>query len=108
MTVTVTSKTEVLRTEDVTELDVSAEALIAEFNSTKSAIKALEVLKASTEALIRGMLGSTEVGTINGVERVRIAHRSLTKVDRDLLKTAFPEAFEAVMVQSPYTVLQAK
>jgi hypothetical protein len=54
------------------------------------------------------MLGDAEVGTINGVERVRIVSRVTSKIDRDLLKTGFPEAFESTYVQTPYTILQTK
>ena len=85
-----------------------AEALIAEFNAAKIAIKAPESKKQDAEKALREMLGATEVGTIDGVERVRIVHRNLSKIDRETLKSAFPEAYAAVLSESPYTVLQAK
>jgi hypothetical protein len=108
MTTTITSKTEVIITEDVTQLDASVEALIVEFNEAKAAIKAIEAKKQAAETAIREALKGNDIGTINGVERVRIAHRNLSKIDRELLKTAFPEAYTASMVESAYTVLQAK
>jgi predicted phage-related endonuclease len=95
-------------TQNAVNLDPSMEAEIAEFNAMKVAIKALEAKKAAAEASIRAALAGSDVGLINGVERVRVQHRNMSKIDRELLKTAFPEAHEATMVQSSYTVLQAK
>lgn len=89
-------------------LDQSAEELIVQFNEAKAAIKKAEALKQEAEAKLREMLAGQDVGVIDGVERVKIQHRNLTKVDRELLKTAFPEAHEATMVVSSYTVLQTK
>jgi hypothetical protein len=45
---------------------------------------------------------------INGVERVRVQHRNMSKIDREVLKTIFPEAYSATLVESAYTVLQTK
>lgn len=105
---TITTTTTTTRTEGVTDLDASVEALIVKFNEAKAAIKALEATKAEAEAAIREALAGNDVGRINGVERVRVQHRNLSKVDRELLKTAFPEAYEATLVESSYTVLQTK
>lgn len=108
MTTTITRTTEVVQTEGVTELDPSIEAKLVEFNAMKAAIKTLEAQKAAAEAAIRAALAGNDVGLINGVERVRVQHRNMTKVDRELLKTAFPEAHEATQIVSSYTVLQTK
>ena len=105
-TVTTTSKVEVISV--VTNLDPSVEALIVEFNEAKAAIKALEAKKQATETALREALNGNEVGHINGVERVRVSHRNMSKVDRELLKTAFPEAYAGTLVESGYTVLIAK
>ena len=107
MTTTITTTT-VTRTEGVTELDPSIEAVLIAFNEAKAAIKLLEAKKAEAEKTIREALAGNDVGRINGVERVRIQHRVNSKIDRDALKTAWPEAFEATLVQTPYTVISAK
>lgn len=104
--ITTTSKVEI--TESITHLDQAMESVIAEFNATKAAIKSLETKKQELEASLRDSLKGNDVGHINGVERVRVSHRSMSKVDRDILKTAFPEAYEASLTETPYTVLQAK
>jgi predicted phage-related endonuclease len=105
-TVTTTSKVEII--EIITDLDPAMEAKIVEFNEAKAAIKALEAKKQAAETAIREALKGNNIGFINGVERVRVSHRNMSKIDRDLLKTAFPEAYMASLVESPYTVLQAK
>jgi hypothetical protein len=107
-TTTKTTTTSVTTTEGVAVLDIAAEALIVKFNEAKALIKILEVDKAEAEKALRDLLGEAQVGTNNGVERVRIASRVTSKIDRDLLKTAFPEAFEVTYVQTPYTILQTK
>ncbi len=108
MTTTITTKTSIIREESVANLDPSAEALLVEFNEAKAAIKALEAKKAAAEKAIREMLNGSNVGLINGVERVRVQHRNMSKIDREALKAAFPEAHEACLVESSYTVLQTK
>jgi predicted phage-related endonuclease len=108
MSTITTTKTEVVISEDVTQLDPTMEAIIVEFNEAKAAIKALEAKKAAAENAIREALKGNDVGLINGVERVRVQHRNLSKIDRESLKTAFPEAYAAVLSESAYTVLQAK
>lgn len=105
-TVTTTSKVEII--EIITDLDPTMEAKIVEFNEAKAAIKAIEAKKQAAETAIREALNGNSVGTINGVERVRVARRNLSKVNRELLKTGFPEAYEATLEESSYTVLQAK
>ncbi|WJZ48492.1 endonuclease [Actinomycetia phage DSL-LC01] len=105
---TVTTTTSVKTTEDVAVLDPSAEALLIKFNEAKAAIKALEAEKAAAEKAIRELLNGANVGTINGVERVRVQHRNMSKIDREALKMAYPEAYSATLVESAYTVLQTK
>jgi hypothetical protein len=105
---TMTKTTTTTTTEMVAVLDSSVEELIVEFNEAKAAIKEAEAKKAAAEAQIRELLGGSDVGMIDGVERIRVQHRNMTKIDRELLKTAFPEAHEATMIASSYTVLQTK
>jgi predicted phage-related endonuclease len=111
MTMTTTTKTTTTtttRTETFVGLPDTAIGLIAKFNEAKAAIKLFEAEKAEAEAALREMLQGAEVGVIDGVERLRISVRNNSKIDRELLKTAWPEAFEATLVVTPYTVLQTK
>ena len=108
MTTTATTTTVVTITEEVANLEASAEALIVEFNEAKAALKAIEAKKLEAETKLRAMLGTASVGAINGVERVRILTRNRSNIDREALKAAFPEAYTATLTESQYTVLQAK
>ena len=107
-TATTTTTTKVAVTEETALLDESAEALIVAFNDAKAAIKALEGKKAEAEAALREMLGDCTAGTIGGVERITISLRNMSKIDREALKAAFPEAYSATLVEGNYTVLLAK
>lgn len=105
---TVITKTEIIREEGVTRLHPGMEVAIAEYNAVKVALKELEAKKAAVEKAIRDALAGNDVGTINGVERVRISHRNRSNIDRELLKTAFPEAYEATITETQYSVLVTK
>lgn len=105
---TVTTTTTVTTTEAVTDLDPSVETIITEYNNAKAAIKELESQKESLDTILRALLKHNTVGAINGVERVRIVGRTRSNIDREALKTAFPEAYEATLTETRYTVLQAK
>ena len=108
-TATQTTTTTATTTASVAELPAArAAALIKEFNEAKAAIKAFNERKAAAEAAIRELLGDAEVGTIDGVERVKVSFRNTSKIDRKALQEAWPEAYEATIVESPYTVLTTK
>lgn len=91
----------------VTLDSTNAEELIAKFNEAKAAIKKLEEQKAEAEKALRELMGSAEVGLIAGVERVKIATRTRTDINRTDLADAFPEAYQLCLQEKPYTVLTA-
>lgn len=102
------SETTVSAQQDAVLLDGSnAVELIEKFNEAKSVIKQMEAQKAEAEKALRELMGSAELGLIAGVERVKIATRNRTDIDKETLKVAFPEAFEATQKHSTYTVLTA-
>jgi hypothetical protein len=85
-----TTTTEVVVTQTVRHLDASDDALIKEYAKHKEDIKVLEAKKKA------------------GVKRVELKDRTLTKVDRKALQAAFPEAYEATLRTTEYTVLDAE
>jgi len=105
---TVTTTTTTTRTEEVVDLEASAEELIKQLNDAKAAIKAMKAIQDEADAKLRELLGGAVAGRIAGVERVRIVPRSNSHIDRDTLKAGWPEAFEATLVVTPYTIIQAK
>lgn len=105
--ITQTTKTVVEQSTQTVELPLSVEDAIARFNNAKAAIKVLEESKKQAEAELRAALGEATVGTIAGVERVKIASRTRQDINKDDLKSAFPEAFELCVKETTYTVVTA-
>lgn len=101
-----TTTTSVEISKGFVELEREVEVILKRFNETKAAIKALEAEKANMDKAIRVLLGNAEVGVIDGVERVRIETRGRTDMNKELLKTVYPEAYEASLVKSTYTIIQ--
>lgn len=105
--ITTTETTKVSTTTAVIALDhTGAAVLIAKFEAAKAAIKALEEQKTNAEAALRELLGDADAGTIAGVTRIKVAHSSNSKIDRKVLQAAYPEAYEATLVSTPYTFLK--
>ena len=107
-TSTITTTTTVVTTSEVAVLEKASEQLLISFNDTKAAIKELEAKKAELEAQIRELLGDAKKATIDGVVRVTISDRTRSGVNTELLKAAFPEAFEATQTSTTYSVLTTK
>lgn len=82
------------------------EELINNFTKVKDAMKKLTEEKESIDKAIRSLLGQAESGTINGVERVRIEHRSRDFVDTEVLKRDFSEVYEKVKKTTPWTFIK--
>jgi predicted phage-related endonuclease len=105
---TVTTETKVTVTKEIADLtNTGAAKLIAKFDAAKEAIKALETQKAEAEAALRELLGDAEVGVINGIERVKLARSSNSKIDRKALQAGWPDAYEATLVSTPYTFIKS-
>lgn len=83
------------------------EQAIADFNEAKRVMKQMEELKKSAEAKLRELMGDAEVGLLNGVERVKIATRTRQDINKDDLKTVYPEAYELCLKETTYTVVTA-
>lgn len=82
------------------------EELISDFTKVKDAMKKLTEEKESIDKAIRSLLGKSESGTINGVERVRIEHRSREFVDMEILKKDFSEVYEKTKKTTLWTFIK--
>lgn len=100
--------TEIIVTDTVTHLDASLEAVIEEYAQAKKDIKSLEAKKKAAEDKIRQAMGDAKIGFINGVQRAEIKDRATSKIDRELLQEAYPDAYTATLTKTEYTVLDAK
>ena len=103
-----TTVTEVTVTKTVRHLNKSVDAVVKAFAKTKEDLKVLEAQKKALEEQIRNLMDGATVGYINGVKRVEILDRKLTKVDRKKLQEAYPEAYEATLVTTEYTIVDAE
>lgn len=83
------------------------EQAIADFNEAKRVIKLMEEQKKAAEAQLRSLMGDAEVGLLNGVERIKIATRTRNDINKDDLKSVYPEAYELCLKETTYTVLTA-
>lgn len=88
--------------------DTNVVELIVALADAKAAIKALEQQKSEIDSAIRALMGDATIGTVDGVKRVEILHRTRAGLDSDMLKKVFPEAAEACATTTEYTQLQAK
>lgn len=93
---------------DVAVLDgTDAEALIAQFNSAKAAIKELEQAKQDAEKALRALMGDATVATIGGVDRLRISTIVRSGIDKDRLADEYPAIYSEVRTETTYTVLKS-
>jgi predicted phage-related endonuclease len=103
----VTTQTVVETSTKEVELATDLENVLREFNETKEAMKVLEGRKKELETAIREAMGDSEVGTINGVQRVKIATRTRSDINKDDLKEVYPEAYSLCLKETTYTVVTA-
>lgn len=79
----------------------------AAFTALKAAQKVLDDQKAAAEATLREILGDAEKVTVEGEDIFKLAHRTNSSIDREVLQNVFPEAFEATLKKTPYTFITA-
>jgi hypothetical protein len=97
--------TKVSSTTAPVELSHAGIAALEVFAAAKQAEKAAKAAKAEAEAILREMLGQSLEATVNGIVALKVQSRSNSHIDKDTLKSAFPEAYEATLVTTPYTFL---
>ena len=104
---TVTTTTTVKTSDVVAVLDgTNAEQLIQNFNQVKATIAELKKEQEQIDAQLRELLNGAEVGTLNGVTRLKVEHRTKNFVDMEVLRKDFSEIFEKVQKSTPWTFLK--
>lgn len=83
-------------------LPLEAEALVVRLNNARRAAKEIEAEEKAAKAALVALMGDAEVGTIGGVERVKIAQVTREGLDKSVLVSAFPEAYEAARTVTTY------
>ena len=90
------------------ELSEAGVKAVKAFIKAKNAEAKAKALKAEAEALLRAELGAVAgtTATIQGVPVASIVGGKNTHFDRDLMKTAYTEAYEACLQATEYTDIQ--
>lgn len=94
------------KTVEGVELSAKAVKALSAFNKAKQAEAKAKALKAKAEAILREALGEAKVGIVEGVVAVRVVNGSNTHFDRELMKSLYPEAFEATLKTTEYDYLK--
>jgi predicted phage-related endonuclease len=106
-TATITTSTTVESSKTVSVLDGSnAEELMATFNQVKATIAELKKEQEKVDAQLRELLNGAEAGTITGVVRLKVEHRTKNFVDMEVLRKDFSEIYEKVQKSTPWNFLK--
>lgn len=102
----VVAKTATTTKTDAVELSAKAKKALAAFNKAKQAEAKAKALKAQAEAILREALGEAKAGAIDGVIAVRVVNGSNTHFDREMMKSLYPEVYEATIRSTDYDYLK--
>jgi hypothetical protein len=100
-------KTTEITTTTAVALSLEAIDALAKFRQAKDAEKQAKALKAEAEAILRAELGDATVGTVLGLPVVKVINSKNSHIDKEALYSAFPDAYEATLVETPYDYLRA-
>lgn len=92
---------------ETVELSAVAIAALAQFRIAREAEKVAKESKARAEQILRDALAGASVATIDGQVALRVVESSNSHIDKDALRSAFPEAYGATIVVTPYNYLKA-
>lgn len=107
--VVATSNTEsntATKSPDVVELPAKARKALLAFSKAKAAEAKAKEAKAKAEAILREALGEATKATIDGVAVVSVVSSKNTSFDREMMKSLYPEAYEATLRETAYTYLK--
>jgi hypothetical protein len=76
------------------------------FNKAKATEAKAKASKAKAEAILRAELGKAVTATIEGVAVASVVASKNTHFDRELMREAYPEAFEATLRTTEYTYIK--
>lgn len=93
-------------TVDLTASAKKTEDALMRFVTAKEAIKAFEAQKKLAEADLRDLLGDAETAIIRGIPRFKLSWSSNSRIDSEKLKEAWPEAYAATHVSTPYNFIK--
>lgn len=77
------------------------------FQKAKDEQKRWKAIEKEAEAVIREALGDANTGTFMGVPVVKLAYRGPWKINEEILKEVYPEAYEGASYLCEYNFIQA-
>jgi len=87
------------------ELAPELQATIDQFQAAKEMLKYADAQKDVAEEKIRAALDGADIGTINGKPVIKVNQSHNSHLDAGIVKTAFPEAYEAAYKRTDYDYL---
>ena len=91
---------------EVVELSPKARKALLAFSKAKAAETKAKEAKAKAEAILREALGEATKGTLDGVAVLSVVSSKNTSFDRELMKSLYPEAYEATLRETAYTYIK--
>jgi antitoxin (DNA-binding transcriptional repressor) of toxin-antitoxin stability system len=88
------------------ELSEAGVKALKAFNKAKASEAKAKAIKAKAEAILRAELGEAVVATIQGLSVASLVASKNTHFDRELMKSAYPEAFEATLRTTEYDYIK--
>lgn len=79
---------------------------LAKFVEAKELQDRANALKSEAELVLREALGGDDTATVGGVVAYKLLSSQNSSVDKDTLKTEFPEIYERVLRITPYTFIK--
>jgi hypothetical protein len=79
---------------------------LKQFADAKALAKQADEMKAQAEAILRSALGGNTEATVGGVSAFKIESRTRTNISAEVLKTEYPEAYEAAKSVSQYDFIK--
>lgn len=88
------------------ELSEAGVKALKAFNKAKATEAKAKATRAKAEAILRAELGKAVVATIQGLAVASVVSSKNTHFDRELMKSAYPEAFEATLRTTEYDYIK--
>jgi hypothetical protein len=88
------------------ELSEAGVKALKAFNKAKASEAKAKATKAKAEAILRAELGKASVATIQGLAVASLVASKNTHFDRELMKSVYPEAFEATLRTTEYDYIK--
>lgn len=88
---------------DRANIGAAGERLAKELEELRVLEKSMKARKDQLEDQLRALLGDAHIGTVKGVDRVKLVPGTNSSTDREALKRGWPEAWQSTTRVTSYT-----